>query len=72
MEKTFNVGTDNVMKAYKKVWEHIYTANAGKHSLPGAKKCMMKDEFEMFVEFSLLMNDLMPARDASLIFNLSM
>jgi len=60
------------MKAYKKVWDHIYAANAGKHSLPGAKKCMMRDEFEIFVENSLLMNDLLPQRDASLIFNLSM
>jgi len=60
------------MKAYKKIWEHIYTANAGKHTLPGAKKFMMRDEFEMFVEGSLLMNDMLPQRDATLIFNLSM
>jgi len=60
------------MKAYKKVWDHIYIANSGKNTLPGAKNFMMKDEFEKFVEFSLLLNDLLPMRDASLIFNLSM
>ena len=72
MKKTFNVEVDNFMKAHQKIWDHLYKKYSGRHVLPGAKKFMMTDEFELFAEHSNLVNDLLPARDVSLIFNLSM
>lgn len=72
MRQTFNVEVDNFMKAYKKIWEHLYAKFSGRHVLPGGKKFMMSDEFERFAEFSNMINDLLPARDITMIFNLSM
>jgi len=38
------------MKAYTKLWEHIYKQFSGKHVKPGSKPFMMYDEFNDFVE----------------------
>lgn len=72
VKNTFNVHVDNFMKAYKKIWEHMYERFSGRHTLPGGKRFMMNDEFQGFVESSNMINDMLPARDISLIFNLSM
>jgi len=34
-QHTFNVFTDNVVRAYKPVFEHIYKRCSGKHAKPG-------------------------------------
>lgn len=63
---------DIVLKAYSKYFEQIYKVFAGKHNVPGQKPHMEVDEFEIFVTVSGLLNDILVARDISLIFNLSM
>ena len=45
-KNTFNVETDNFMKAHTKIWEHFYSKYCGKHKKPGQKDYMMVDEFD--------------------------
>lgn len=63
---------DNVMKAYSKLWTHLYNKFSGRHALPGQKPFMMQDEFETFVIESGMINDSLAQREVPLIFNLSM
>lgn len=64
--------TDNIMKAYKSLWEEFYRTHSGKHKKPGQKNYMMVDEFDYFVTCSGMINSELAARDIPLIFNLSM
>ena len=63
---------DIVVKGYAKYFEQMFKVFSGKHNVPGQKPHMEVDEFEMFVTVSGLLNDMLVARDISLIFNLSM
>lgn len=72
VNNTFNVYVDNAVKAYLKVFEHIYDKFSGKHVLPGAKsKYMMVDEFEDFCCISGVCNDLMTQQLITYLFNIS-
>ena len=71
-KNTFNMYTDNIMKAYRGLWEELYKMYSGKHAMPGQKKFMMVDEFDDFVQSSGMINSELAAREIPLIFNLSM
>jgi hypothetical protein len=60
------------LKAYKPLFEHLYSKFGGKHCKPGQKLFMMIDEFDSFVNEIGLINDLFPSREVPVMFNQAM
>ncbi len=59
MERYWNEACDNILKAYKPLFEFLYASFGGTHKKPGEKLYMTFDEFENFVACGELVNDLL-------------
>mmetsp|Transcript_40271 Transcript_40271/g.29012 ORF Transcript_40271/g.29012 Transcript_40271/m.29012 type:complete len:118 (+) Transcript_40271:1113-1466(+) len=63
---------DNILKAFKPVFQHVYKNYGGHRVQPGEKMYMAIEEFEEFVTDAGLINDICVVRDGSLCLGLSM
>ena len=70
-EVYWNEYCDNVLKAYLPLMENVYNTYGGTHRKPGQKMFMTLDEFENFVVSAGMINDMLMARDISVLFSLS-
>ena len=69
-ERLFDPKVDNVMKAYKPVWDHLFSENCGSKS--GKGRFMSMDKFLNFAKGSGLMNDQLETDALPLIYSISM
>jgi hypothetical protein len=70
VRRYWNEECDNVFKSFTVLFQFIYNHFGGTHRKPGEKMYMTQDEFDNFVMTANLVNDLMMAREISLVFNL--
>lgn len=70
-ELYWNEQCDNILKAYLPLLQEIYNTYGGTHRKPGQKMFMTLDEFEDFIGFAGMINDLLMARDIAVLFNLA-
>lgn len=59
---------DNILKAYKQVFLHLYMIYGGGSCKPGEEHSMVVDEFSKLVTEARLVNDLCMQRDLGLLF----
>lgn len=69
---TYNVETDNTMRAYLPLWKYLFAKYGASGDGFGKEKSLEMDEFESFVNDSGLINDEMAAREIPICFNQSM
>ena len=69
-ERLFDCKVDNLMKAYRPVWEHLWSENCVNKS--GPKRFVTQEKFLNFVKGSGLLNDQLETEALPLIYNISM
>lgn len=71
-DRYYNEEVDNITKAYKSVFEHLFNSYGGSHKKPGEKHFMTIDEFDNLLTESGLVNDMLYQRDIPVHYNQSM
>lgn len=69
---TFNVETDNTMRAYLPLWKYLFAKYGASGEGFGKDKSLEMDEFDKFVTDSGLINEEMATREIPICFNQSM
>lgn len=65
----WNEDVDNILKAFKPLFLHLYQVYGGNHCKPGQEHFMRVDEFLKLVQDSGMINETLNQRDISLMFN---
>jgi len=59
VERYWNEPCDNIYKAFAPLFTYIYNTFGGTHKKPGQKTFMTLDEFDILIQTSGMINDLL-------------
>lgn len=71
-DRYYNEDVDNILKAYKPLFEHLFQTFGGSHKKPGEKHFITIDEYDSLLTEAEIVNDMLYQRDIPVHFNQSM